>query len=136
MTELERRALLGDREAQKQCTEQGIVLPCLKCYGKVKISSVGQNGNRLEMGFRCKRCGLELVYGQYLLKSGMDIFATENPTPLAQWNDRPVPPIGRCGECKSMKIDNQGIAYCIKMMKIVEVDPDYFCGSFRQKESD
>ena len=31
MTELERRALLGDQEAQKECTEQGIVLPCPFC---------------------------------------------------------------------------------------------------------
>ena len=28
MTELERRALLGDAEAQRECTEKGIVLPC------------------------------------------------------------------------------------------------------------
>lgn len=26
--ELIRRALLGDQDAQKQCTEKGIVLPC------------------------------------------------------------------------------------------------------------
>lgn len=31
MTELERRALLGDPEAQEQCTRQGIVLACPFC---------------------------------------------------------------------------------------------------------
>lgn len=32
MTELERWALLGDAEAQCECTEKGIVLLCPKCY--------------------------------------------------------------------------------------------------------
>lgn len=100
MTELERRALLGDREAQRECTIHGIILPCLKCHGEVKINSFAHNGNRMEMCFKCKRCGLELIYGQYLLKSGMDAKTIENPTPLAQYNTRPTPPIGRCGECK------------------------------------
>ena len=33
MTDLERRALLGDTEAQRECTEKGIVLPCWRCGG-------------------------------------------------------------------------------------------------------
>ena len=33
MTDLERRALLGDAEAQRECTENGIVLPCWRCGG-------------------------------------------------------------------------------------------------------
>lgn len=48
MTDLERRALLGDRQAQVECTRLGIVLPCPHCEGKGKISFkdymfVGQN---------------------------------------------------------------------------------------------
>lgn len=48
MKELERRALMGDKEAQKLCTEQGIVLPCPFCGGHGKVSFkdhlfVGQN---------------------------------------------------------------------------------------------
>lgn len=31
MTNLERRALLGDREAQRECTEQGIAIACPHC---------------------------------------------------------------------------------------------------------
>lgn len=38
MTELERKALLGDKEAQEECTEKGIVLPCPCCGGKGKVS--------------------------------------------------------------------------------------------------
>lgn len=48
MTELERRALMGDREAQRECTEKGIVLPCPHCGGNGKVSFkdsrfIGQN---------------------------------------------------------------------------------------------
>ena len=38
MTNLERRALLGDVEAQRECTEKGIVLPCPHCKGNGKVS--------------------------------------------------------------------------------------------------
>ena len=34
MTDLVRRALLGDRGAQKECTAQGIALPCPFCSKK------------------------------------------------------------------------------------------------------
>ena len=34
MTDLVRRALLGDAEAQKECTEQGIAPPCPFCSKK------------------------------------------------------------------------------------------------------
>ena len=35
MDNLIRRALMGDREAQKECTKQGIVLPCPFCGAKM-----------------------------------------------------------------------------------------------------
>lgn len=38
MTDLERRALLGDAEAQRECTEKGIVLACAHCSGNAKVS--------------------------------------------------------------------------------------------------
>lgn len=38
MTDLERRALLGDAEAQRECTEKGIVLACPHCKGNGKVS--------------------------------------------------------------------------------------------------
>lgn len=139
MTELERRAMMGDKQAQRDCTTKGIILPCLKCHGEVKISSVGQNGNRLEMGFRCNRCGLELVYGQYLLKGGMDILATENPTPLAQWNDRPEPPIGKCKDCIHYEF-----GVCLQIYEDGNVSADSwqkrkhddFCSYFEPRTSD
>lgn len=48
MTDLERRALMGDRQAQEECTEKGIMLPCpwCGCNGKVSFKNhrfCGQN---------------------------------------------------------------------------------------------
>ena len=35
--ELIRRALMGEKQAQEECTEKGIVLPCPICGGEIKI---------------------------------------------------------------------------------------------------
>jgi hypothetical protein len=48
MTDLERRALLGDPQAQEKCTRRGIVLRCPHCEGNAKVSFkdarfIGQN---------------------------------------------------------------------------------------------
>lgn len=40
MTDLERRALLGDAEAQRECTEKGIVLACWRCGGDAAVKCV------------------------------------------------------------------------------------------------
>ncbi len=77
MTELERHALMGDAEAQKECTEKGIVLHCPFC---------GQNFNFLD--------DLNMVYHTY------DCCIVHGLIPLPQWNTRSAPTIGRCGECK------------------------------------
>lgn len=37
MTDLERRALLGDQQAQEECTRRGIVLACPFCGGSAMI---------------------------------------------------------------------------------------------------
>ena len=37
MTDIERRALLGDAEAQRECTEKGIVLRCWRCGGDAEV---------------------------------------------------------------------------------------------------
>ena len=40
--DLIRRALLGDQDAQKQCTEKGIALPCPFCGSEnIVISNLG-----------------------------------------------------------------------------------------------
>lgn len=83
MTDLERRALLGDKEAQKECTRQGILLPC-NCGGKaVRLKPTAYHSYRVA----CEVCRMNT--GGYKTQEDAD----------AAWNNRPAPPIGRCGEC-------------------------------------
>ena len=84
MTSLERRALLGDAEAQRECTEKEIVLGCPKCgAGSDKITYC------VDSRFVCEECGISQNSSFYTYDGA-----------LADWNTRPAPPIGRCGECK------------------------------------
>lgn len=89
MLNLERRALLGDAEAQRECTEKGIVLPCWRCGGEAEVNQVSTVGRPL-YAVSCKKhyCG---AYGC--------THRTEKEA-ILYWNTRPAPPIGRCGECK------------------------------------
>ena len=56
--ELVRRALLGDQEAQKKCTEKGIVLPCWRCGGESEIQELHTGGKPI-YAVTCKKtyCG-------------------------------------------------------------------------------
>lgn len=95
MTDLERRALLGDRQAQEECTEKRIVLGCPLCNGKVKVSTAG----RL---FHCRSCNFTLTFPARL--SPLEA--------ISRWNTRPAPPIGRCVECGAYTPEGNGLGYC------------------------
>ena len=90
MTELERRALLGDQEAQRECTEKGIVLPCPICGEKDMDYGLCTGTIRGFDYMKCENCGTEIS----AVHNGNAISA------LGKWNTRPAPPIGRCGTCK------------------------------------
>lgn len=109
MTDLERRAILGDAEAQRECTEKGIVLRCPKCgAGSEKIRY------SVDDLFICEECGI----------SQSSSFRAYNWA-LEDWNTRPAPPIGRCGECEYKPLC---INYdCMK-------DNTGFCKWFKPKE--
>lgn len=77
MSDLERRALLGDRKAQEECTRQGIALPCPCCGEKVEA----------------------IMHGQCVYHVRASCPIDSRFTPLSVWNTRPAPPVGRCGEC-------------------------------------
>lgn len=53
MTELERKALMGDKEAQEECTRQGIVLNCPRC-GKTGAKTQYVTG---DFWYECPHCG-------------------------------------------------------------------------------
>lgn len=117
MTELERRAMLGDRQAQKGCTEKGIALPCPLCERSVKAI---MNGTA--------------VYHVYT-----DCLIDARLVSLEKWNTRPAPPAGRCGECKfytvtgyckvhSQEPDQYGSGAYVEML------PNDFCSYFEPRE--
>lgn len=84
--ELIRRALLGDPEAQAQCTEKIILLPCPFCGSNnidIKYTSALD-----QMWFQCEKCHTE------------GPLANRVKDARKFWNTRPAPPIGKCGECK------------------------------------
>lgn len=120
--ELIRRALLGSREAQQECTRREIVLPCPKC-GKGKIIF----WDKKMKWYSCWDCGM---------KSGPKKSFGEA---LRDWNTRPAPPVGRCRDCRlytalghckvhSQEPDQYGSGAYVEML------PDDFCSYFEPKE--
>ena len=89
--ELIRRALLGNPEAQKKCTEKGVVLICPCCKSDAELITETANfTGEPERDFhtvRCKSC---------FLKTGL--YKTQRDA-LHKWNTRPAPPVGMCKDC-------------------------------------
>lgn len=107
--ELVRRALLGDKQAQEECTEKGIVLPCPFCGNENNIIS---------------NWGMFRVWCPHCKAKSEDTLTTRDA--LKSWNARPAPPIGRCGECKNW---NGGDCYRQELTK-----SDDFCSYFEPRE--
>lgn len=120
-TELERLALLGDRQAQQQCTEKGIVLPCPFCGGKAEILSNTSFIHGTFFSIRCKK--LCVVTCEMLSKD----------CALLRWNTRPAPPIGRCGGCKHRTPYETNKDRVCKRLGIF-IDRDFYCKYFEPKE--
>lgn len=119
MTDLERRALLGDRQAQEECTRQGILLPCWKCGGEAEVNELHTGGKPL-YAVACQKhyCG---AYGA---GSGSIQKAIEF------WNTRPAPPVGRCGECGRKTLRGNRIFCEVNGI----MNEDDFCNYFKPKE--
>lgn len=105
MTDLERRALLGDAEAQRECTEKGIVLRCPLCgsiYTQVRHMGWSEPAQAFEAGYRGECTVCHAVSGAH----------TTEKEALADWNRRPPPPIGQCGKCGAYTSEGPGLGYC------------------------
>lgn len=89
--ELIRRALLGDQEAQKQCTEKGIVLSCPFCGASGDDVNLDYNSDISQFWIHCWKCHADGPLANY---NANDAFAL--------WNTRPAPPVGRCLECRHL----------------------------------
>ena len=109
--ELIRKALLGDKQAQEECTEKGIVLPCPICGGEIKI----------------KQCDWDMFYPYCNgCKFTFNFLFDSKKDAIKVVNDRPAPPIGRCRECKNW---NGGDCYRQELTK-----SDDFCSYFEPRE--
>ena len=120
MTDLVRRALLGDRTAQKECTEQGVILPCPYCGGTANFTP----DYFLPIFDIVCECGVKIGPWQ----------ENEHNLALAAWNTRQAPPIGRCGECKHWHKEHcaRGPSPCCTL----QTPADYYCPYGEPKEAD
>lgn len=127
MTNLERRALLGDRQAQEECTRMGIVLACPKCFNPVTVRGLDDwkptfydpDIDIHPYEFDCE-CGLALSTYKYSFKEA-----------LSDWNTRPAPPVGRCGECENACDVGDNLLRCDIFDR--DMMPDDFCSQFEPK---
>ena len=133
MTELERRALLGDKQAKYECTKKGVVLACPKCYGNVSITEVTETESDSSMYFMCVCCGLGMRLTQ-MYAYGNHVRVPLNHSPLAQWNTRHAPPIGRRGECSHFGHNEENETYCSSVYGLSEPREDDSCSYFAPKE--
>ena len=113
--ELIRRALMGEKQAQEECTEKGIVLPCPFCGNENNIIS---------------NWGMFRVWCPHCKAKSEDTLTTRDA--LKSWNARPAPPIGRCEECAAYGVfkDNQ----CVNT-GYYRTRQD-FCSDFERREEE
>ena len=131
--ELIRRALLGSREAQQECTEKRIALPCPYCdsdklyvdgpYRSNDIpAEIINDVDRDYDGFSVScSCGnyIEVEYGTF-------------KDTLAKWNTRPAPPVGRCKDCINATNPGSNIVFCDYFERDMMLDD--FCSCFEPRE--
>ena len=128
MTNLEHRALLGDREAQDECTRQGIVLPCPFCGAKAEIDVV-KKGYKSIISCKTHWCG----FLRHSYNNGdTDVNAARRL--LSIWNTRQGPPIVRCGECKHYKTPVGAVGGWCECELTPFDEPDDFCSYGESKE--
>lgn len=122
--ELIRRALLGSREAQQECTEKGIVLPCWRCGGESEIQELHTGGKPI-YAVTCKKtyCG---AYG---------CACSTQQKAIEYWNTRPAPPVGRCKDCRWYEYGKAWYPYCNHPDGLANsVKTTDFCSFFEPKE--
>ena len=114
--ELIRRALMGSWEAQQECTEKGIAIPCPFCQGD-------KTARRYVCGegfVECLTC-----HATSSMRSNPDVS-------LKDWNTRPAPPVGRCKDCINATNPGSNIVFCDYFER--DMMPDDFCNCFEPKE--
>lgn len=120
--ELIRCALMGDKQAQEECTAKGIVLPCPFCRGESRLEDMGWPHH-----VYCTKCGARLTSTKW----GED----GEKESIKKWNARPAPPIGRCRECKHLVLCNHYNPYWkCNIGSLCALSYDSFCCDFEPGE--
>lgn len=114
--ELIRCALMGSREAQKECTDKGIAIPCPFCQGDKTARRYVCGESFIE----CLTC-----HATSSMMSNPDVS-------LKDWNTRPAPPVGRCKDCINATNPGSNIVFCDYFER--DMMPDDFCNCFEPKE--
>ena len=117
--ELIRRALLGSREAQQECTEKGIVLPCPFCGSDSKVFA--------DIDLFGARCVDSTCIGHYMRA---EYYFRDRA--IEDWNTRPAPPVGWCKDCINAANPGNNIVFCDYFER--DVMPDDFCSCFEPRE--
>lgn len=117
--ELIRKALLGDKQAQGLCTAKGIALPC-PCCGQEPYTETFFDRKGWYAVVGCADCPIAIV------TITCDSEEKAQQKALKDWNTRPAPPVGRCGECKNW---NGGDCYRQELTKSED-----FCSYFEPRE--
>ncbi len=125
MTELERRALLGDRQAQVECTRAGIVLPCPMCSKKMRE-------HRTTNWLAKRDEPIDRILVEHPPRTGChwDNWCFVKEKDLGSWNTRPAPPVGCCSKCENWYKEHCAKGPCATE----ETDPDYYCKNFTPRE--
>ena len=157
MTDLVRRALMGDREAQEECTRQGIVLPCPICSKKAGLTNDGIHAKgrnapgscadyhttwRVEClwcGYKTHDYSTEFYFGR--TTGEISIHGSDGKKrALTTWNTRQGPPLGRCETCSrreaeyvSETCDGEKLYDCELMYEPVSLSG--FCDGYKPKEA-
>lgn len=119
--ELIRRALMGDKKAREECTNRAIILPCPFCGGEATlVEEAGLYSICCKDG-TCIGNDIQPKYGEAMCA-------------LADWNTRPMSPIGRCVECKHYYSESPSTGYCDNVQD-VKGNTDY-CSCFEPKEEE
>lgn len=118
MTELERRALLGDKTAQEECTDKGIILPCPFCGGSAELIEKDRLYSVACKDGTCIASDIHPEYGETMVA-------------ISDWNTRLASPLGRCIDCANICEVGDNLVTC----DIFERDmmPDDFCSQFEPK---
>lgn len=130
VSDLQYRALIGDRQAQEECTQKGIILPCPCCAESVEMMVVEPHSEHIG------RLEYDYEGGAFLTCScGYSISGESKEDVIRKHNTRPALQIPRCKFCGNKKkatVNDKGFLICpASGMEITDAD---FCSYFEEEK--